>query len=91
IEVEVRRAISSLQEAEELVEAATKVVEQAEEALRLADARYSAGAGTQLNVLSARFALTDARTNQLQANYSHLVAVANFERAVGDTEYRVTE
>ncbi|MEM7727687.1 MAG: TolC family protein [Pseudomonadota bacterium] len=91
IEVEVRRAISSLQEAEELVEAATKVVEQAEEALRLADARYSAGAGTQLNVLSARFALTDARTNQLQANYSHLIAVANFERSVGNTQYRVTQ
>ena len=91
IEVQVRRAVSSLQEAEELVEAANKVVEQAEEALRLADARYGAGAGTQINVLSARVALTEARTNQLQANYSHLVAAANYERAIGKTVYRVVE
>lgn len=90
IEVQVRRAISSLREADELVGAANKVVEQAQEALRLADARYSAGAGTQLNVLSARVALTEARTNQLQANYSHLIAAANYDRAVGKTIYRVT-
>ena len=38
LEVEVRRALSSLQEAGELAEAAGKVVEQATEALRLADA-----------------------------------------------------
>ena len=90
IEVQVRRAISSLQEADELVGAANKVVEQAAEALRLADARYSAGAATQVDVLDARVALTQARTNQLQANYSYMVAVANYDRAVGKTAYRVT-
>ncbi len=85
IEVEVRRAISSLQEASELAEAAQKVVEQAEESLRLADARYSAGSATQLDVLQSRVALTEARTNQLQANYSYLVAVANLRKAMGET------
>jgi outer membrane protein TolC len=51
IEVEVRRAISALQEAAELAGAAEKVVEQADEALRLSDVRYSNGAATQLDVL----------------------------------------
>ncbi|ATC62696.1 transporter [Nibricoccus aquaticus] len=83
VEVEVRRAHSSLQEAAELAESATKVVEQAEEALRLADARYAAGTATQLDVLEARVSLTDSRNNQLQANYSHNVAVAALRKSIG--------
>lgn len=83
VEVEVRRALSSLQEAAELVSAAGRVVGQAEEAARLADARYRAGSATQLDLLVARTALTEARNNQLEANYSYNVAVANMRRAMG--------
>jgi len=83
VSVEVRRALSSLQEATELAEASKKVVEQAEEAVRLADARYSAGTATQLDVLQARTDLTTARLNQLQAFYSFNVASANVRRAMG--------
>lgn len=83
VQVEVRRAISSLQEATELAEASKKVVEQAEEAVRLADARYSAGTATQLDVLQARTDLTTARLNQLQAYYSFNVASAALRRAMG--------
>ncbi len=84
IEVEVRQAMSEFQEAEELVNAAAKAVEQAEEALRLADSRYDAGAINQLDVFEARFALTESRTNRLEANYRHIVAVANLKRAIGE-------
>lgn len=83
IEVQVRSALSALQEAKELAEAAVKVVDQADEALRLADARYSAGTATQLDVLETRVALTQARDNQLQANYSYNVALANLRTAMG--------
>ena len=83
VEVEVRNAFSSLNEAVELADAASRVVEQAEEALRLANARYGAGTATQLELLSAQVALTRARDNQLQANYSHNVAVANLRRSMG--------
>ncbi len=86
VEVEVRQALSALQEAAELVESARRVVEQAEEAVRLADARYGAGTVTQLEVLQARVALTEARTNQLQANYSHNVALATVRRAIGQSD-----
>lgn len=86
IEVEVRRSLSNLQEAAELANAATKVVAQAEEALRLADARYSAGTITQLDVLESRNALTQSRLNQLQANYSYNVAVAAMRRAIGESD-----
>ena len=84
IEVEVRQAMSEFQEAEQLVNAAAKAVEQAEEALRLADSRYDAGAINQLDVFEARFALTESRTNRLEANYRHIVAVANLKRAMGE-------
>ena len=83
VEVEVRSALSSLQEATELAEAAQKVVTQAEESLRLANARYNAGTATQLDVLQAQVALTQSRTNQLEANYSYNVAVANVRKAIG--------
>jgi len=86
IEVDVRRSLSSLQEAAELADAARKVVAQAEEALRLADARYSAGTVTQLDVLEARVALTESRLNQIQANYSYNVAAASMRRALGEAD-----
>jgi len=70
VDVEVRRAYSQWQEANELAEASQKVVEQATEAVRLANARYAAGTSTQLDVLQAQVDLTTARTNQLQAFYT---------------------
>lgn len=90
VEVEVRRALSSLQEAGELAEAAQLVVAQAEEAVRLADARYGAGTVTQLEVLEARVALTEARTNQIRANYSYNVASAAVRRAIGQGDALLT-
>lgn len=86
VDVEIRRAISSLQEADELAAASKKVVEQAEESLRLANARFGAGSATQLDVLTAQTDLTTARLNQLQAFYSHTIAVARVRKALGFTD-----
>lgn len=83
VDVEVRRAVSSVQEATELAEASGKVVAQAEEAVRLANARFSAGTATQLDVLTAQTDLTTARLNQLEANYRFNVAQAVLRRAMG--------
>ena len=59
------------------------MIEQADESLRLANARFSAGTATQLDVLQTQVALTEARLNQLQAYYSYNIAVANVRRAMG--------
>lgn len=83
IELEVRTAYSTLVQADEVLESQKKVQEQAEEALRLAKSRAEAGTGTQLDVLSAETALTEARTTQIQAQYDYAVAVARLERAIG--------
>ncbi len=90
-DVEVRRAYSSWQEANELAEVSRRVVEQAEEAVRLANARYNAGTGTQLDVLQAQVELTTARTNQVQAYYSYNVAVADLRRAMGQPDELITQ
>lgn len=86
VDVDVRRAISSYQQATELAQASQKVVEQAEEAVRLANARFSAGTATQLDVLTSQVDLTTARLNQLQAFFSYNVAVAVARRAMGQTD-----
>jgi outer membrane protein TolC len=83
IELEVRTAYSTFIEAKELLESQKKVVERGEEALRLATARSDAGSGTQLEVLSARTALTDAQTTQIQALHDYSAARARLERAMG--------
>jgi outer membrane protein TolC len=83
VEVEVRQAYSSFEEAGELVAASAKTVEQAEEAVREAHVRYSAGTATELDVLQSQVDLTTARTNLIQSNYSYDVAVATLRRAMG--------
>lgn len=89
-EVEVRRAFSNWQQATELADASKKVVEQAEEAVRLANARYNAGTATQLDLLQAQTDLTTARTNQIQAYYTYIVAVASLRKAMGQADEFVT-
>jgi outer membrane protein len=86
VDVEVRRAHSQWQQATELAEASTRVVEQASESVRLANARYNAGTSTQLDVLAAQVDLTTARTNQIQAYYSYNVAVAALRKAMGQAD-----
>ncbi|RXK54395.1 TolC family protein [Oleiharenicola lentus] len=91
VQVEVRRAVAALTQANELVTATRKSVEQAEEALRVAEERFKAGTSTQLELLQAQSALTVARTSRLRADYSHSVAVAQLRRAMGDSEMEYAE
>lgn len=83
IELQVRTAYSTFIEAKEVLESQVKVQEEAEESLRLANARADAGTGTQLDVLDAETSLTQARTTQIQALHDYEVARAKLERAIG--------
>jgi OMF family outer membrane factor len=64
------------------IETATKAVQQAEEALRLARLRLDAGVGTQLEVISAESDFTRADVNRVQAIIGYNQSRANLERAV---------
>ncbi len=80
VELEVQQQDSNLKQSAELVKATEQSVGQAEEALRLASARLSAGAGTQLEVLDSRVQVTQAQSNRLQALYNYNTALAEFDR-----------
>jgi outer membrane protein TolC len=80
IELEVQQADSNMKQSAELVKATEQSVGQAQEALRLASARLSAGAGTQLEVLNSRVEVTQSQSNRLQALYNYNTALAEFDR-----------
>lgn len=84
VELEVRTAMSHVQEAQEVLDSQSRVIEQAAEAVRLAQARADAGSGTQLDVLSAQTALTEARTTYAVALRDFDVARARLDRAMGE-------
>ncbi|MDA0346602.1 MAG: TolC family protein [Verrucomicrobia bacterium] len=84
VEVEVRRAIHQLQQASELAQASSKVIDQAAESLRLANEIYAAGGGTQLDVLQSQVALTESRLNQVEAFHGYNVALVTLSKALGN-------
>ena len=73
----------TIQQSKELIASQVLNVSEAEEAVRLSQARLSAGAGTQLDVLQSQQQLLAAQTTELQARFNYAVALANYERATG--------
>jgi outer membrane protein TolC len=83
IESEVRSAFLDLQQADSVLQAQTKNVRTADEALAYAQSNLVAGLGTQLDVLQAAADVTRTRTTRLSAIYIHNAALARLERASG--------
>ena len=73
----------TLQQSKELIASQVLNVSEAEEAVRLSQARLSAGAGTQLDVLQSQTQLLTAQTTELQARFNYAVALGNYERVTG--------
>ena len=73
----------TLEQSKELIASQVLNVSEAEEAVRLSQARLSAGAGTQLDVLQSQQQLLAAQTTELQARFNYAVALANYERVTG--------
>jgi hypothetical protein len=76
----VQQAYANIVRDRETIQSQQKTVEQATEAFRLASARLGAGAGTQLDVLNAQVALTQAQSTLLQALYNYNADLAEFDR-----------
>jgi outer membrane protein TolC len=83
IELEVRRALLNLAAAAEELATADAAVQQAAEGLRIANVRFAAGVSTNLEVITAQAALSQAEANRIQALFNVTVARAQLERAVG--------
>jgi outer membrane protein TolC len=80
---EVRTSLVDLEEATERRRAATANTTQAREALRIAQVRYTAGLAPNVEVTDAQVALTQARSNEVNAAYDYLASLANLNRGLG--------
>lgn len=83
VELQVRTAWSDLRTARAVLDAQSENVRRAERALELSQIRYNEGAGTQIDVLNAQAALTEAHGSYVDALRNNSVARANLVRATG--------
>lgn len=91
VKFEVQEAILAQRQARESLLSQEKNVEQAQEAVRIAELNYAEGLATNLDVSSAQVALSQAKTNQVQALYDYAVALAQIEKSVGTGSDRYEE
>lgn len=86
--LQVQQAISNLKQASETIDSQKATVEQAVEALRLSRERLDAGAGVQLDVINAQVQLLQAQTSVLNAYYSYILGLAQYDQALSlNTQY----
>lgn len=84
---EVRNAIWSLQDSQQLVETQKLSLVQAKEGLRIAEVGYREGSLDQVSVLDAQAALTQAQLLYYQSLYDHSIARVNLELVKGTLEH----
>lgn len=83
IQLEVRQAYLSLREAEKRIDTAKTALASAEEDYKIAQVRYASGVGTNTDVMDAHNALTQAKTNHINALYDYNVSKAKLDKAMG--------
>ena len=83
IRLDVRTAYLGLQAAEKNIQTTSVAVTRAEEDYKIAQVRYSAGVGTNLDVMDANEKLTTARTNYYTALYNYNTSKASLDKAMG--------
>jgi outer membrane protein len=83
VELQVRSAWSDLRTAQSVLTAQAENIKKAVRALELAKSRYEAGTGTQIDVLNAQTALTEARGSYVDALRNYSVGRATLIRATG--------
>lgn len=83
VELEVRTDYLNLREAEKRITTTQVAVASAEEDYHIAVVRYQAGVGTNIDVMDAQEALTQAKTNYYQALYNYNTSKAQLNTSMG--------
>ena len=83
IQLDVRKAYLSLLAAEQNIHTTKVAVDQAQEDYKIAQVRYSAGVGTNLDVMDAEDKLIQTQTTYIQALYSYNTSKAALDQAMG--------
>ena len=82
-DLEVRTAYLNLNAAAQSIDTAKVAVEKAKEDYKSAQVRYTAGVGTNLDVMDAESKLTTAQSNYYNALYQYNSSKADLDRAMG--------
>ncbi|MFA5251441.1 MAG: TolC family protein [Phycisphaerae bacterium] len=80
---ELTKALLSIEDAEEFVQSQQLNLTRAQEGNRLATVGYKEGINTQVEVIDAESALTEAKSFYYQAIYSHIIAKLDLQKAMG--------
>lgn len=83
VAIEVRQALSNINDAQTRAASAGLGAQQAAEAQRLAQVRYQNGIGTILDVVNAQAQLAQAQSNLLNAQFDYQTSLAQLTRALG--------
>jgi outer membrane protein TolC len=87
IVLEVKDACLNLESAVKMIRSARKAVDLARENYRISRERYRTGAGSNLEMIDAQTAYSEASTNLYQAQFDYQVAKAKVNQAVGANVY----
>lgn len=83
IAVNIKSACLDLREAQEIIDSQKDNIEEAGEALRIAEISYDNGVGTNLDVLDAQVSLSQIEENLSEGIYDYLMAEAYLDRVMG--------
>ena len=83
VAVEIRKACLNLQESETIIKSQRDNVDQAREALRIAEVSYANGVAINLDVLDAQVSLAQIQKNLAAGIYDYLMAQAYLDRSMG--------
>ena len=83
VKLEVHEAYLNLRAAEENIKTTREALAKAEEDLRIEMVRYTAGVGTNLEVMDAQNKLVSAKGNYISALYSYNTSKASLDKAMG--------
>lgn len=81
--LDVEQNFLGIKEASERIAATSKLVEQAEQSLTLAEKQYAAGVGTEIEVADARLSLSNAKITRIQALYDYSTALVRLKHSIG--------
>ncbi len=86
VRLDARNTTVTLSSSKEALLVASQAVRQAEENFRIENKRYEASQSTTFDVLDAETLLTTARTQEQQALYDYMIALASLTRVTGGAD-----
>ncbi len=91
VALEVRKAVLNLIQSQAIIESQQDSLEEAREAVRIAEVRYDNGGGTNLDVLDAQVSLSQIENNLNQGIYDYITGNAYLNRIMGVSLFKGEE